>query len=396
MTKKPSSQSEHIRLAVLGIGGAAAAFVLFGGLGTLGKGGSGEPFDAMPKSSFLVATVNVDELRRSPVYEAVLGKGEDGSPSRAADPIRGALGMTSLADACGFDPLGRVRRLAVSVPEEGERGEFGLAARVEVTREELEKCTRALAERRGGDDKVATREVGSFVVVDGVSSPGSGPGASRSSSSQIGYGRAGLLVVGKGAWFSSMLGAADGKAPGAREAVEHASLRSALTSKEGFRAPTLLVTAILPRSLRDRLRGEMTEGGSDSANATMSGVLGVSAIGAALQAGSATQSADAAVEMLCDTPAGCEAVEKLILKKRLEWSRDLTLRMLGLGPLVDSLEVKRDGSHLRATASANAVALASTVDRLLRLRAKPAPPPPRPSSAPPPPPPDELLPGKPR
>lgn len=387
MAKKPSSQSEHIRLAVLGLGGATAAFVLFGGLGTLGKSGSSDPFDAMPKGSFIVATVDVDELRRSPVYEAVLGKGEGG-----ADPIRGALGMTSLADACGFDPMARVRRLAVSVPEEGDRGEFGLAARVEVTRDELEKCTRALAERRGGDEKVATREVGSFVVVDGPRP--SGPGAGRSSASQIGYGRAGLLVVGRGAWFSSMLGAADRKEPGARDAAEHASLRSALTSKDGFRAPTLLVTAILPRSLRDRLRGEMTEGGSDAANTTMAGVLGVSALGAAIQAGSTSRNAEAAVEMLCDTPAGCEAVEKLILKKRLDWSKDLSMRMVGLGPLIDSLEVKRDGSHLRATASSNAVALASTFDRLLRLRQKPAPPPPPPAPATPPP--DEHLPAKPR
>ncbi len=365
------AKSDQLRLAALGIGGASLAFVLFGGLGAISGGGaSSDPFDAMPKTSFLVATVDVEELRRSPVFEAVVGKdGKDGKDSVAADPLRRALGMDSLADACGFDPLGRVQRLAVALPEEGERGEFGLAARVDVTRAELEKCTRAITERRGGEGaKTETKEVGSFAIVES---------GSTNPKSKLGYGRGGLLVVGKGAWFDAMIAAADHKGPGVRDAQEHVALRNAITSREGWKRPTLLVTALLPRALRDRLKGEMGTEGADPSAVAMGGVLGVSAVGAALNAGGPNRATEATVELVCDTPAGCEAVEKLILRKRLEWSKELSLRMVGLGPLIDSLQVTRDGGRLRASASSDAAALAQTVERILKLRSRerPAPPP---------------------
>jgi hypothetical protein len=310
----------------------------------------------------MAATLDFAELRRSPIYDAVFGDGKEGG-SGAADPMRRALGVTALSDACGFDPTSRVQRLSLSMPEEGERGEFGIAARVEVTRDELEKCTRSLAEKRGGHAE--THDVGSFVVLEDTG----GSGATRP---RLAYGRGGLLVVGKGTWFDAMLGAADHTKPGLREAAEHIALRTSMTSHDGFRTPTLLVTAILPRSLRDRLKSEMgAEAGSqDSSSAIMAGVLGVSAVGVAIHAGATGQNVDASIELVCDSTEGCEAVEKLAQKKRAEWSRDLSLRMVGLGPLLDSFELKREGAHLRATASAGADALAATIERVIKLRGR--------------------------
>lgn len=384
MTKEKAGNTDTVRLAVLGVGGAALAFVLFGGLGTLGSKGSSDPLDAMPKSSFLVATLDLDELRRSPVYEVLMGK--EGKDAKASDPLRSALGMESLAQACGFDPLARVQRLAISLPEDGERGEFGLAARVDVTREELEKCTKAIAEKRGSGDgsKTEARQVGSFAVVEG-----------SGSKSRLGYGSGGLLVVGKGAWFDAMIGAADHKRPGARDAQDHAALRTALTSREGWKKPTLVVTALLPKSVRERLKGEMGAevGAADPSNASMGGVLGVSAIGVAINAGGNGRATEAAVELVCDSGSACELVEKLVLKKRLEWSKELTLRMVGLGPLIDSVDVKRDGSKLRATAASDTSTLVGTLERILKLRGhqKQPPLPPVPRD---PPPPDESIPSK--
>lgn len=348
-----------LRLAVLGIGGAAAAFLMFGGLSAVGKSGPSDPFEAIPKTSFIAATVDFAELRRSPIYEAVVGK-----DASAADPMRRALGVAALSEACGFDPITRVQKLAVSVPEEGDRGEFGVAAKVEVTREEIEKCTRALAEKRGG--KAETRDVGTFVVLEDTST------ASGSAHPRLAYGRGGLLVVGKGTWFDAMLGAADRTKPGLREAADHVALRTSMTSKEGFRSPTLLATAILPRSLRDRLKGEMGAevDARDTSSAIMAGVLGVAAVGIAIHAGGAGQNVDASIELVCDSPDACEAVDKLAQKKRAEWSRDFSLRMVGLGQLIDSFEIKREGARLRATVSANADALASTIDRVMKLRAR--------------------------
>ena len=351
-------------MALIGILGALAAFFMFGGLAGLTRTGTSDPLDAIPKSSFIAATLDFAELRHSPIYEAVFGSGKDGPTSN--DPMRRALGVTGLAEACGFDPTSRVQKLAVSMPEDGDRGEFGVAARVDVTRDELEKCTRSLAEKRGGHAE--TRDVGSFVVLEDTANGGA-TGAPRP---RLAYGRGGLLVVGKGTWFDAMLGAADHTKPGLRDATEHVALRASLTSHDGFKTPTLLVTAILPRSLRERLKGEMgAEAGSqDSSSAIMAGVLGVSAVGVAVHAGAAGQSVDASIELVCDSVDGCEAVEKLAQKKRAEWSRDLSLRMVGLGPLLDSFELKRDGARLRATASSGADALAATVERVLKLRAR--------------------------
>lgn len=383
--------SDPVRMALIGIGGAGLAFVIFGGLSSLGKTGSSDPLDAVPKSSFIAATVDFAELRRSPIYEVVFGKDAPG-----VDPMRRALGVSALADACGFDPVSRVQSFAVSVPEEGERGEFGVAARVDVTRDELEKCTRALADKRGG--RAETRNVGTFVVLE-TSATGTAPPP------RLAYGRGGLLVVGKGTWFDAMLGAADRTKPALREAADHVALRASLTSREGFKAPTLLATAILPRSLRERLKGEMGAEllavdrlrDQDNSSATMAGVLGVAAVGIVLKVGGRGQNVDASVELHCDSPDACEAVEKLVQKKRKEWSGDLALRMVGFGPLLDSLEVKRDGARLRATASASADALAATVERVMKIRARRAaaddapPEPPRPSPRGP----DERVPARP-
>jgi len=366
-----SGLSERVRIIVLGVVGvvgAVGAFFVFGGART-GSSSAGDPFDAVPRDSFLVATVNLAELRRSPLHDVLFGKDPHGREPNAEAPALGAkaLGIGNLADACGFDPLTRVEQLAVAVPEEGDKGELGIAARVTVTRDELSRCTSNLAGQHGG--KVETKDVGSFVVVE------DSRGAEETARPRLAYGHGGLLVVGRGAWFDAMLASADGNKPGAREAQAHVALRSSLTSRDGWRSPTVLISALLPRSLRDRLKAEMADEVSganvtDGSQGIMSGVLGVSAVGLALRAGGSGQSIDAAVELICDTEDACAAVEKLILKKRLDWSKELTLRMVGFGPLLDSIEVKREGARVRLTAGAAADTLAATIDRVLRLKAR--------------------------
>jgi hypothetical protein len=348
--------SQKARIAILGVIGSVAAFFVFGGLR---GGGAKEPIDAVPKDSFLVATLDAAELRRSPIYDVLFGKDAPGTSS--------ALGIGALAEACGFDPLSRVSKLAVAVPEQGDRGELGLAAKVEVTRDELERCTKSLAGKRGG--KAETREVGGFVVLeDGAPSHEKG--------SRLAYGAGGLLLVGKGAWLDAMIGAAEQKAPALRDAELHTRLRASLTGRDGWRAPTLVVTALLPRSLRDRIKDEMGAeiGASDPSSNTMGAVLGVSAVGVALKTGTSGGLVEATVELECDSADACAIVDKLIQKKRLDWSRDLALRMVGFGPLVDSLETKPEGARLRATASANVDTLSGAIERAMKLRARSAPP----------------------
>lgn len=340
------------KIAAAGVAAALAGAAAFGADRLFGPV-DGDPLAAVPRDSFLVATLNLTELRQSPLYDVLMGKRGEA----VLDPR--ALGLQKLADACGFDPLGRVDRLAVAVPEEGDRGELGVAAKVTVTRDELERCTTALAGQHGG--KTETKRVGSFGVVEDPD------GAARP---RLAYGHGEMLVAGRGAWFDAMLATADGKQPGVRDAAAHASLRTSLTGREGWHMPTVLVTALLPRSLRDRIKNEMGAevGAKDASQAIMGGVLGVSSAGIALKTGASGGNTDAAVELVCDAEDACGAVEKLIQKKTFDWSKELTLRMVGFGPLLDSIEVKREGTRVRVTASAASDSLASTLDRVIRAR----------------------------
>lgn len=344
--------SDNARAALIGVGGTLAAVLVWGGLHS---GKPTEPLDAVPKDAFLVATMNLTELRQSPIYDVILGKD--------ALPLTKGLGMGKLADACGFDPLSRVEKLAVAVPEEGDKGELGVAARVNVNRDELEKCTEAMADQRGG--KVETREAFGFVIVE----DGSGGGVAKP---RLAFGHGNILVVGRGAWFDAMLSAADGKSPGLADAREHVALRTSLTRHEGWHSPTLLVTALLPRALRERIKNEMGAeiGSQDTSNMIMAGVLGVSAVGLAINAGGSGKRVEAAVELVCDDAAECGAVEKLIQKKRLDLSKELGIRMIGFGPLIDSLESKQDGARIRMTAGTSSDGLAATIERVLKLRGR--------------------------
>jgi hypothetical protein len=351
--------SERARAILIGVVGTGTAFLVWGGIS-----GSKpvEPADAVPKDAFLVATINLAELRQSPIYEVVLGspKGD------GVLPLAKGLGMGKLADACGFDPLGRVEKLAVAVPEDGDKGELGVAARVTVNRDELEKCTNAIADQRGGN--LQTREVGGFVVVENNKTAGQ----SSPTPPRLAYGHGGILVVGRGAWFDSMLSAADGKSPGLKDAREHIALRTSLTKPEGWHTPTVLITALLPKPLRERLKNEMGAeiGSQDTSSAIMAGVLGVQAVGLALNAGGPGKRVEAAIELVCDDAAGCAAVDKLIQRKRLELSKELGIRMIGFGPLIDSLESKQEGARIRVTGGTNSDGLASTIERILKLRAR--------------------------
>ena len=86
-----SRLSERVRIVVLGVVGAVAAFFVFGGARTTSS--AGDPFDAVPRDSFLVATVNLAELRRSPLHDVLFGKEAHGGEPSADGPVLGAKGL---------------------------------------------------------------------------------------------------------------------------------------------------------------------------------------------------------------------------------------------------------------------------------------------------------------
>jgi len=102
-------------------------------------------------------------------------------------------------------------------------------------------------------------------------------------------------------------------------------------------------------------------------------VLGVSTVGVAMRAGPSGGHFDLRVILQCDSQPACELVEKLVLKKRLDWSKNLMLRLAGFGPVIDSLETKVTGARLEVSATANVDSLANAIDRAIRASSEPKP-----------------------
>jgi len=111
---------------ILGLLTFAAASVVVVCLIRRQTGQKQRAIDAVPADAFLVMTLDVDRLRKSPLGAAILG----GANSKL-------LGEKTITAICGFDPLDRMREVAVAVPQEDETGEFGIVIRADITKHEL-------------------------------------------------------------------------------------------------------------------------------------------------------------------------------------------------------------------------------------------------------------------
>jgi hypothetical protein len=318
---------------------------------------------AVPRDAWLVVSVDVAGLRQSPLAQPLLGPG-----ASAAVP-----GLGSLSGTCGFDPLTRLRELAVTSPEGGERGDFGVAFAGDLTRDELAGCADKVIRARGGQP--ATSAHGGFTVVEDTAD---------ARHARVAYRDGGPFLVGRGGWLDAMIDAAEGKAERAR--AEHAALRDALAPKAGIAARTLVLTALLPASLRERLKRDLGPELGSEGEKTYASVLAVSAAGVALSTGPSGSTTELVAELRCETPAACEEVKQLIERKRLAFSRDIGVRLIGLGPLLDSLAVEAHGASLSASARAGTDDLAKAIQRVIDYKtprpATPPPPAPTPTPAP--------------
>jgi hypothetical protein len=278
------------------------------------------PLDAVPASSFLVATADVELLRASPLGPLV----KDG----------GLLPkLLRIGEVCGVDVPSRTREVAFSMPPESKGGEFGLSMRIDVSAAELAKC----ASEGSGKSSVTLTTRGSFTLVDGPE--GASPGQAR-----IAYRAAGPLLLSEGQWLEEMMAAAEGRAPAVTDASEHGRLRASVEGSGDDRAAFIL-TGIVPASLRARLRDEMKLelGGAFSGSgtvATVESMLGVESAAVAFSPGTATKDAELRGVLRCATKEACSVVGTFLERERFGLSQDLRLRLLGLGPLINSFAVE--------------------------------------------------------
>jgi hypothetical protein len=310
--------------------------------------------DSVPRDAWLVATIDIAALRASPLARPILGAGEK-------TPIPG---LGSLVARCGFDPVARLREAVVTSPENGERGDFGLAFTGDFTKDELSRCAENVIRARGGSPSASTR--GSFTLVEDTGDAGH---------TRLAYREGGPFLVGSGGWLDAMIDATDHK--GDRVRVEHTELRAALAGKGGG-TPAIVVTALLPAAVRDKLKADLGPELGGAGDKAYAGVLAVNAAGLAIRLGggpadSGASTTDIAAELRCETDAACDEVKKLIERKRLAFQRDLTVRLIGLGPLLDSLGVDGKGTSLTATAHASTDELARGLQRVIDFKSRPSP-----------------------
>ena len=156
-----------------------------------------------------------------------------------------------------------------------------------------------------------------------------------------------------------MLDAAQGR--GVRAPSEHAALRTSL-SPSGSAPRALSVTALLPKSVRDRIRVEMDPAGGPSSGAL--GLLAIEEAGVAVTVapGGATE---IDVELRCETGEACDEVKSLVERKRLALSADLGVRVMGLGPFIDALSQERQGKRLTLRTHAPTDDVARALEQLL-------------------------------
>jgi hypothetical protein len=343
VTREVQTRRQYILFFALVAAVVAAALIL-------GRPRKAALLDAVPRDSWLVVTVDVAALRQSPLAKPLLGGGD----KAAAVP-----GLGTLVSQCGFDPMVKLREVAATSPENGERGDFGVAFTGDFTKDELVACASNTIKARGGSPTTATR--GGFTVVEDSGDP---------KHARVAYRDGGPFLVGRGAWLDAMIDAVEGK--GERMRPEHVALRDGFAPKAGTPASAILATALLPSAMRERLKSEVSselglgeEGKGSAGNATYLAVLGVSAAGLSVSTGGEGSTTEIAARLECESASQCDEVKTFIERKRLALSREMGVRLIGLGPLLDSLALDARGKVLAVTARASSDELARGVQRAL-------------------------------
>jgi hypothetical protein len=302
---------------------------------------------AAPRDAWLVITVDVPALRESALGRALLG-------SAGGTGAGGVPGLGTVASTCGFDPLASVREVMVVAPEDGDRGDFGIAFSGDLAKDDLVGCAKKVIGARGGRTSESSR--GSFTVIDGLAN--ADPNARRT---RFAYRTGGPFLVSRGSWLDAMIDGVEGRVE--RAPAEHDALRAVLSPGESP-SPAVVVTALLPKALRERIKSEMGAELGVETDRAFQAVLAVDAAGLSVVTGGGPTT-EVRLELRCETPGACGDVQALIQRKRRVLRQELGLRLVGLASLLDGLAVTTDGAALLATMRAPTSELAQAVDRLM-------------------------------
>ncbi|HEY1954934.1 MAG TPA: hypothetical protein VGH28_04965 [Polyangiaceae bacterium] len=304
--------------------------------------------DAIPSGAFLVVTADLVALRASPL----------------AKDLGGLREVSDVAELCGFDPLAHAKSVAIGVPEKPD-GVFGLAITSDLARGELVHCAERVMSARSAMPSVT--EHGSWTVLEqeGFLAEATRP--------RIAYRDGAPLLVARGDYLATMQAALDGRTQRAG-ASGHAALRARAPKDALF-----IATAILPKSVRDRIGREVSDetDTSDSQKKTMSAILSVNAVSLAIAPTGDLLEIDA--ELDCDTEDACGVVRDFIDRKRKSIAAEPAARFAGIAGLLDALRLESKGPSLALRLKAPE----SEIARAVRVAVSSAfAPPPRPKPIP--------------
>ncbi len=291
--------------------------------------------DAVPDGAFLVVSVDVGKLRAAGVLEQ-LG-------------LLNQRGLDDVTAACGFDPLDRAHELVIAAPEEGEPGEFGLAITVDLDRDQVLDCAKKVLSARGGNPTV--HEEDGFSIVEDTSL-----GVARP---RIAVRTGAPLFVGHGPWLRAMMRAYDRQAPRALATSAHVRLRKELDADKA----AISATAILPSSLREKLRAEV-EGGQKQGGPTFGAILQVSEAAVALRVAGDAGGVDGVRAIAqCETAQACETLKDFIVRKQTALSKDWGVKLIGMASLLDAMHIDLHGTELELALDAPAAEIARVANR---------------------------------
>ena len=302
------------------VGGIAVASAAY-----LGEGPKRHTVLVVPDGAFLVVRGDISALRKTAALSSL-----------PPDKLGKWLNGDRVSRVCGFDPSARIGEFLAVVPEGGEKGEFAIVARTTVPKDDLMRCVQRLAQEGGRD--LTTKTEGRDTSVTLPTQAG-----------ELVYREGGLLAIGQRPFLSVLLATLDGKLPGASPQSPHVRLAHELrgATEPSATNATIVATVVLPRSLRERLKAENV---GPEGTATMTGVLGVEALGVSLTTGPSGGMTELSARFVCESPTACAEVDKLLQAQRLKLSQQIGLRLAGFGPLVDSFKTESTGPALTASA----------------------------------------------
>ncbi len=284
-----------------------------------------QAIEAIPKGAFLVVTVDLVKLRASPL----------------AHELGSVREVSAVTEECGFDPLARAKTIAIGVPEKPD-GVFGLSITHDLGHDELSKCAERVMSARSAVPSVTLRGSWTVVQQEGI--------LSEATRAKIAFRDGAPLLVARGDYLATMQQTLDGPKPGPSE---HDALRKIAEAHGGAQA-MLIATALLPKSVRDKIKNELAaEGDTESQKNTMNAILAVNAFALSIASRDAS-SLDVFAELECENAGACSTVADFLERKRKALAQDSGARFIGLAGILDGVKFDSHETALDASFHAEA------------------------------------------